>query len=155
MEHHLSDDESEHSRRVRAAMLVCQLFLGITLVASGIPKLRTPHVFFSEVLDDGLVGSELLLAVMVAITVPWIEIVLAIMILSRIVMAGALFLCMSLAGLTAAGSLLTHDNEMHSSGWFAVPFTNAEPHLLQALLVAATAGAGLVCVYFRRGVGSG
>ena len=82
---------------VFAAMTVSRLSLGVVYLYASVQKTHQPFDFLSQVYDYQLVGPTEGMAV--AIVLPWIEVALAICLLSGLVLGGALLCSILLGGL--------------------------------------------------------
>lgn len=72
------------------AIGICKIVLGITFLLSAVPKLRMPHFFLSNIYGFEMVGPEF--GVFLAVSIPWLEFVLAMLLLGDILASGALLL---------------------------------------------------------------
>jgi hypothetical protein len=73
---------------LRGFVLVVRLALGAMFIASSLPKIRLPYAFLSDVYGYELVGPKL--GVLVAMTLPWIELFVGICLVGGIFIGGAL-----------------------------------------------------------------
>src|SRR5437016_2657955 len=89
-----------------AATAVTRIGLGAVLLWSSILKIRYPHSFLSAIYGYELVGPRT--ALFVAVTLPWLELIIAICLLARIGLKGSMFLAFLLAAIftIAIGSAL-------------------------------------------------
>lgn len=85
----------------RTVLWIIRLALGCLFVWSSLPKLRQPHDFLASVYDYQLLGAKT--GMFVAITLPWLELLLGVCLIAGLFAGGAL-LCTSLllAALVAA-----------------------------------------------------
>lgn len=80
-----------HSWRQRAAagfLFVVRLILGAVLLWAALGKIREPYDFLSSVYDYALVGPDL--GMLVAMVLPWLELLLGICLLGGLFVGGAL-----------------------------------------------------------------
>jgi len=69
-------------------VVVVRLGLGAMFIASSLPKIRLPYAFLSDVYGYELVGPKL--GVLVAMTLPWLELFVGICLVGGIFVGGAL-----------------------------------------------------------------
>jgi|GEM_PF-288133 len=75
-------------RLAKGAVFISRLVLGCVFISSSLPKLRLPYEFLSNVYNYELVGPKL--GMLVAMVLPWLELLLGICLLGGIVLSGAL-----------------------------------------------------------------
>ncbi len=75
-------------RLVAGLVLVVRLAVGCIFIASSIPKLRQPYDFLASVYSYELVGPEL--GVIIAMVLPWLELLVGICLVGGIFVTGAL-----------------------------------------------------------------
>ncbi len=80
-------------------VLVTRLVLGAMFIASSLPKIRLPYAFLSDVYGYELVGPKL--GVLVAMTLPWLELFVGICLVGGVFVGGALLAS------TAMGAMFT------------------------------------------------
>jgi uncharacterized membrane protein YphA (DoxX/SURF4 family) len=76
-------------------VLIVRLALGCLFLWSGISKIQTPHEFLGNVYDYQMVGP--VLGVLVAMILPWFELVTGVCLLGGVLVAGMLLACMMMA----------------------------------------------------------
>lgn len=86
-------------RTMEGFVVVVRLTLGIMFIASSLPKIRLPYAFLSDVYGYELVGPKL--GVMVAMLLPWLELLVGICLVGGIFVSGALLAS------TAMGAMFT------------------------------------------------
>ena len=74
--------------------LLARLILGVAFCWSAVSKIADPGHFFANVMDYGLVTPSF--AKMIAISLPWFELVLGLLLLGRICLLGSFFLSTAL-----------------------------------------------------------
>ncbi len=72
-----------------------RLGLGCLFVWSGIPKIRQPYDFLSSVYTYELVGPQL--GMLVAIVLPWLELLVGVCLVGGVFVGGALLTCTGMA----------------------------------------------------------
>ena len=68
--------------------LVVRLGLGVMFIASSLPKIRLPYAFLSDVYGYELVGPKM--GVLVAMVLPWLELLVGVCLVGGIFVGGAL-----------------------------------------------------------------
>ncbi len=137
----------------RGFVFVARLVLGGLLLWSSLPKIRHPYGFLTNVYDYELVGARL--GAFIAMTLPWLELVLGLCLISGLFVGGALLACVGLMAmiLFAQGSVLSRDLSVA-----CLDFHTADPGPVDygtfartsGVLVMALLGYGLVV--FRGGL---
>ena len=84
---------------VRGFLLFARVGLGCLFLYSALPKIRQPYDFLSDVYNYEIVGPKL--GLLVAMTLPWLELLVAISLLGGIFLGGALLTCMVMATMFA------------------------------------------------------
>ena len=80
-------------------MLVVRLGLGCLFLYSSLPKIRQPYDFLSSVYNYELVGPKL--GVLVAMTLPWAELLAGVCLVGGIFVSGALLVSIGMAAMFA------------------------------------------------------
>ena len=75
-------------RLLAAFVLVVLLGLGFLFIASSVPKIRQPYVFLGAVYGYELVGPKL--GVLVALALPWVELLAGVCLVGGVFVGGAL-----------------------------------------------------------------
>ncbi len=83
-------------RVVGIATLLARVSLGILFLWSALPKIRQPYDFLHDVYNYEIVGPKL--GLLMAMTLPWLELVVGICLLGGVFIGGALLVC---TGMTA------------------------------------------------------
>ena len=78
-------------------ILVMRLGVGCLFLCSSLPKIRQPYDFLSSVYNYELVGPKL--GVLVAMTLPWAELLVGICLVGGIFVSGALLVSMGMAAM--------------------------------------------------------
>jgi len=81
----------------RGLVLLARIGLGCLFLCSSLPKIRQPYDFLSTVYNYEIVGPKL--GLLVAMTLPWIELLAGICLLGGIFVGGALLACVSMAAM--------------------------------------------------------
>jgi uncharacterized membrane protein YphA (DoxX/SURF4 family) len=99
-------------RLILALPFVIRLGLGCMLIYSSLPKIRQPYDFLSSVYQYELVGPKL--GLLVAMTLPWLELLAGICLVGGIFVGGALLaaVAMALMFTYVVSSALYHDLEI-------------------------------------------
>lgn len=90
-------DRLKKQRLFSSLMLVVRLGLGCLFLWSSLPKIRQPYDFLSSVYSYELVGPKL--GVLVAMTLPWAELLVGICLLGGIFVSGALLASIGMAAM--------------------------------------------------------
>ncbi len=130
-------------------LLAARLALGGILLWSCLPKLYQPYDFLSNVYQYELVGPKL--GMLVAMALPWMELILGICLLGGIFSGGALLATVALMAVFVfcQGSALYHGLAI-ACGCFETSNAGFISYatLLRTLLFLALALAGYVCFVF-------
>lgn len=120
---------------------VCRVGLGVSFLLSAVPKLQMPYQFLSSIYGYEIVGP--LAGIFLAVSLPWLEIVLAILLLGDIFVGPAFLLSALLSSLFvfAQGSALYHGLDI-SCGCFS----QAEPDMVSFVTLGKTSLLFLVAV---------
>ena len=99
-------------RLILALPFVIRLGLGCMLIYSSLPKIRQPYDFLSSVYQYELVGPKL--GMLVAMTLPWLELLAGICLVGGIFVGGALLaaVAMALMFTYVVSSAMYHDLEI-------------------------------------------
>ncbi|MHC4744521.1 MAG: MauE/DoxX family redox-associated membrane protein [Planctomycetota bacterium] len=81
---------------LRGFIFVVRVGLGCLFLWSSLPKIRQPYDFLSDVYNYELVGPKL--GLMVAMVLPWLELLVGICLIGGIFVGGALLLSVAMAG---------------------------------------------------------
>jgi len=92
-------DRLKKQRLFSGFILVVRLGLGCLLLWSSLPKIRQPYDFLSGVYNYELVGPKL--GVLVAMTLPWAELLVGICLVGGIFVSGALLVSIGMAAMFA------------------------------------------------------
>lgn len=90
-------DKSKRQRLFYGFSFVVRLSLGCLFLWSSLPKIRQPYDFLSNVYDYELVGPKL--GMLVAIVLPWIELLAGICLIGGIFVGGALLTSAAMAAM--------------------------------------------------------
>ncbi len=121
--------QSQANRLREAANLVLRMFLGGVFLLSGISKLLEPFGFLEDIYRFQLTGPRL--SLLIAIILPWLEVIIAICFLADALVAGASVLatCLSTAFVFAITSAILRHLDIYcgcfgigkqSIGWFTL-----------------------------------
>jgi uncharacterized membrane protein YphA (DoxX/SURF4 family) len=80
---------------VQAFTLLVRMGLGCLFLYSALPKIRQPYDFLHDVYNYEIVGPKV--GLLVAMTLPWMELLVAVCLLSGIFVSGALLICVGMA----------------------------------------------------------
>lgn len=92
-------DRVMRKRLFSGFILVVRLGLGCLFLWSSLPKIRQPYDFLSSVYNYELVGPKL--GVLVAMTLPWAELLVGICLVGGIFVSGALLVSIGMAAMFA------------------------------------------------------
>lgn len=92
-------DRLKKQRLFSGFILVVRLGLGCLFLWSSLPKIRQPYDFLSSVYNYELVGPKL--GVLVAMTLPWAELLVGICLVGGIFVSGALLVSIGMAAMFA------------------------------------------------------
>lgn len=92
-------DRLKKQRLFSGFILVVRLSLGCLFLWSSLPKIRQPYDFLSSVYNYELVGPKL--GVLVAMTLPWAELLVGICLVGGIFVSGALLVSIGMAAMFA------------------------------------------------------
>jgi putative oxidoreductase len=84
-------------RALEGFVLVVRLGLGAMFIASSLPKIRLPYAFLSDIYGYELVGPKM--GVLVAMTLPWLELLAGICLVGGIFVGGALLVSMAMGAM--------------------------------------------------------
>lgn len=90
-------DRLKKQRLFSGFILVVRLGLGCLFLWSSLPKIRQPYDFLSSVYNYELVGPKL--GVLVAMTLPWAELLVGICLVGGIFVSGALLVSIAMAAM--------------------------------------------------------
>jgi uncharacterized membrane protein YphA (DoxX/SURF4 family) len=143
-------DQSKRDRLLSAFVVIVRLGLGFALLWSSLPKIRQPYTFLGNVYEYELIGAKL--GMLVAMTLPWLELLLGLCLISGLFVSGALLGAVVLMGVfsLAQASALWRGLAI-TCGCFN-PF-GTEPigytTLIRTSLLAVAATLGYALVLFR------
>jgi putative oxidoreductase len=81
----------------RGFVLLARVGLGCLFLYSALPKIRQPYDFLHDVYNYEIVGPKL--GLLVAMTLPWMELLVGICLLGGIFVSGAFLVCMGMAAM--------------------------------------------------------
>lgn len=106
------------TRFASMGLLLCRIVLGFAFILSAIPKLLMPYAFLSNVFGFELLGPNA--GLLLAIVLPWLEIVLAVLLLADVFAVEAILVSAALAALfTFAQASAIHRGLEISCGCFS------------------------------------
>jgi uncharacterized membrane protein YphA (DoxX/SURF4 family) len=82
---------------IRAFALLARIGLGCLFLCSALPKIRQPYDFLHDVYNYEIVGPRL--GLLIAMSLPWMELLAAVCLLSGIFISGALLVCVGMAAM--------------------------------------------------------
>ena len=115
-------DKCKKQQLFSGFILVVRLALGCLFIYGSLPKIRQPYDFLSSVYSYELVGPKL--GMFVAMTLPWLEILVGICLIGGVFISGAFLVSAGMATMFAfvIGSALYHGLEI-SCGCFGASST--------------------------------
>jgi putative oxidoreductase len=136
-------------RVLRALVLVVRLGLGFLFIMSSVPKIRQPYVFLGSVYGYELVGPQL--GVLVAITLPWLELLVGVCLVAGVFVGGALLASTGMGVLftfVLASALWRHLDI--SCGCFSTSLAGKISYvtLIRAIVITLCSAAAYVAVIF-------
>ncbi len=78
-------------------VLVVRLVLGAMFIASSLPKIRLPYAFLSDIYGYELVGPKI--GVLVAMTLPWLELFVGVCLVGGVFVGGALLVSVAMGAM--------------------------------------------------------
>lgn len=128
--------------------------LGIMFLTSSVPKIRQPYDFLSSVYNYELVGPKL--GVLVAMVLPWAELLVGICLIGGIFVSGALLVSIAMGAIFSFAVASALQRELNiSCGCFSASSTEQISYvtLIRALvimLISAIAYLSVMCVRPRK-----
>jgi hypothetical protein len=108
------------ARLPSAVVWLSRLVLGCVLLSSSVAKLRQPYDFLANVYQYELVSPKI--GLLVAMALPWLELLLAICLFGGVFLGGSFLLTVSLAAIFIAAQLsVLHRGMFISCGCFGGP----------------------------------
>ena len=144
-------DRMKLQRMVWHLVAVVRIGLGCMFLWSSLPKIRQPYDFLSSVYSYELVGPRL--GLLVAMTLPWLELLVGICLLGGIFVSGALLASSGMAVMFTyvVGSALYRGLDI-SCGCFSTSASGQISYvtLIRAVLILLLSGAAYLGVVFRK-----
>jgi len=138
-------------RMLYAFTLVARVGLGCLFLWSSLPKIRQPYDFLSNVYNYELVGPKL--GMLMAMTLPWLELLVGICLVGGIFVSGALLASVGMAAMFTfvLASALYRGLEI-SCGCFSASDTGIISYstLIRACLILLFSLAAYICVVILR-----
>ena len=90
-------NRQKRERLFSGFVLIVRLGLGCMFLYSSLPKIRQPYDFLSSVYNYELVGPKL--GVLVAMVLPWAELLVGVCLIGGIFVSGALLVCIGMGAM--------------------------------------------------------
>lgn len=121
-------------------VLVVRLGLGAMFIASSLPKIRLPYAFLSDVYGYELVGPKM--GVLVAMTLPWLELFAGVCLVGGVFVGGALLVSIAMGAMFTfvLGSALYRHLDI-SCGCFSAPGKITYLTLIRAVVITVLSAA--------------
>lgn len=138
-------------KTINTSIFVIRILLGVIFILSSIPKIKQPYDFLASVYNFELVGPKL--GMMVAMTLPWLELFAGICLIGGIFVSGAFLVCSAMGAMFVYViiSALVQGLEI-SCGCFGASSTDTVNYntLIRAGAILIFAIAGYLMLIFRR-----
>ena len=136
-------------RIVSRSLVVVRIALGCMFLWSSLPKIRQPYDFLSSVYSYELVGPKL--GMLVAMTLPWLELLVGICLIGGVFVSGALLASAGLGAMFAfvVGSALHRGLDI-SCGCFSASSGDQISYmtLIRAIFILVLSGLSYLAVLF-------
>jgi uncharacterized membrane protein YphA (DoxX/SURF4 family) len=146
---------SAAERMAPTALLLVRLSFGCIFLSSSLPKLRQPHEFLGKVYNYQLVGPDL--GVLVAMALPWLELIVGICLLAGIFVGGALLVIVGMAVMfTSAVGVALYRGLTISCGCFGTSASEMVSYvtLIRAIAILLVSAGAYATVVLRQPKGS-
>ena len=137
-------------RMLYAFTLVARVGLGCLFLWSSLPKIRQPYDFLSNVYNYELVGPKL--GMLMAMTLPWLELLVGICLVGGIFVSGALLASVGMAAMFTfvLASALYRGLEISCGCFGASAEVISSSTLIRACLILLFSLAAYICVVILR-----
>ncbi|MHC4397324.1 MAG: MauE/DoxX family redox-associated membrane protein [Planctomycetota bacterium] len=144
-------DRKKRERFFSALLYVLRVGIGCMFIWSSLPKIRQPYDFLSSVYSYELIGPRL--GMFVAMTLPWLEVLVGICLVGGVFISGALLASAGMAAMFTfvLASALYRGLEI-TCGCFGSSATEiiGVSTLIRAIAILLFSGLGFLCVVFLR-----
>ncbi|MHC4397412.1 MAG: MauE/DoxX family redox-associated membrane protein [Planctomycetota bacterium] len=143
-------DRQKREKFFSALFYVLRIGIGCMFIWGSLPKIRQPYDFLSSVYSYELVGSRL--GMFIAMTLPWLELMVGICLIGGIFVSGALLASMGMAAMFTfvLASALYQGLEI-TCGCFGTGATEIITYktLIRAIIILSAGFSAYLCAIFR------
>jgi uncharacterized membrane protein YphA (DoxX/SURF4 family) len=130
-----------------AFMYITRVCIGCMFIYSSLPKIRQPYDFLSSLYSYELAGPKL--GMLIAMTLPWLELLVGICLVGGIFIGGSLLVSMAMAAMFTyvLGSALLNDLDI-TCGCFGAGATDIVNYstLIRAIIMLIASFLAYICV---------